>query len=189
MGYYTGRHHTGSLYNTGSTHRWRNHNDRNKNTMCAKGGAAYAVTYKGTKFYKVQVSGIMNAANIRRACQKNKMRPVCDHNAYRDSYCYNSGRNLHFSYPTHDRQLGVNPAIMRGIFFYTGRHHLGSLLNTGSSHRWRNNNDRNQLTMCAKGGAGWCRRGDGSGGSERRVKSGVSSQSACNSYVKRTQRS
>merc|ERR1712093_344846 len=152
MGYYTGRHHTGSLYNTGSTHRWRNHNDRNKNTMCAKGGAAYAVTYKGTKFYKVQVSGIMNAANIRRACQKNKMKPVCDHNAYRDSYCYNSGRNLHFSYPAHDRQLGVNPAIMRGVFFYTGRHHLGSLLNTGSSHRWRNNNDRNRQTMCAKGG-------------------------------------
>merc|ERR1711990_1385251 len=90
--------------------------------------------------------------NIRRACQKNKMRPVCDHNAYRDSYCYNSGRNLHFSYPAHDRQLGVNPAIMRGVFFYTGRHHLGSLLNTGSSHRWRNNNDRNKLTMCAKGG-------------------------------------
>ena len=41
--------------------------------------------------------------------------------------------------------------------------------------------------MLGSAGAGWCRRGDGSGGRERKVKSGVSSQSACNSYVKRTQ--
>ena len=73
---------------------------------------------------------------------------MCDHNAYRDSYCYNSGKNLHFSYPAHDRRLGVPVSKMKGAFFYTGRHGRGSLMNTGSSHRWMNNNDRNKDTMC-----------------------------------------
>ena len=148
--FYTGRSGRGSLYNTGSTHRWRNHNDRNKNTMCAKGGAAYAVTYKGNKFYKVQVSGIMNAANIRKSCRASGMRPVCDYNGWRDGSCYSSGRNLFFSHPSHDRSLGVNPAPLRNVFFYTSRHGRGSLMNTGSSHRWMNNNDRNKNAMCTK---------------------------------------
>jgi translation elongation factor P/translation initiation factor 5A len=156
--YYTGRHHTGSLYNTGSSHRWRNNNDRNKYTMCEgkalkaakpkQGKPRYALRFKGNNFYKVKTVGVMNAANIRKACQANGMKPVCDYNNYKDRYCYVSGRNLHFSYPPHDRQLGVNVAAVRYTFFYTGRHGRGSLYNTGSTHRWMNNNDRNKNTMC-----------------------------------------
>merc|ERR1712072_81858 len=144
--FYTGRHGRGSLMNTGSTHRWMNNNDRNKDTFCE--GYRPILRYKGRKFYRIRVSGVMNAATIRQACNARGLKPVCDYNGYRDATCYASGRNLHFSYPPHDRQLGVSVSKMKGAFFYTGRHGRGSLMNTGTSHRWMNNNDRNKDTFC-----------------------------------------
>merc|ERR550537_603988 len=150
--WYTGRHHTGSLLNTGSTHRWRNGNDKNGLTMCMKKGGV--TVWKGHKFVKVRVSGPMDKNHILKACKSKGMVPVCDHHAYRDGVCYDSGVNLHFSHPSHDRHAKLNfpVAKAKGVFWYTGRHHTGSLLNTGSTHRWRNGNDKNGFTMCMKKG-------------------------------------
>jgi hypothetical protein len=110
--------------------------------------------WNGNKFYKVRVSGPMDKNHIIRACAQKRMQPVCDHHAYRDAYCFDSRKNLHFSHPHHDRHLRWPVSKARGIFWYTGRHGHGSLLNTGRTHRWRNGNDRNGFTMCTpkKGG-------------------------------------
>ena len=96
-----------------------------------------SVMYKGQKFQSVKVKGSMTAANIRSACEAQGLIPVCDHNSYADDYCWSSGISLHFSHPHHDPRLGVSVKKMRDIWFYTGRHGTGALLNTGTTHRWR----------------------------------------------------
>jgi len=111
-------------------------------------GANHVFTWKGHKFYKVRVSGPMDANHIRAACARKGLRPVCDHSHYRDAHCFNSGKGLHFSHPHHDKHLQIPVSKAKGIFWYTGRHHTGSLLNTGGGHRWRNGNDKNGFTMC-----------------------------------------
>ena len=97
-----------------------------------------SVMYKDRqKFRSVKVQGSMTAANIRSACQMKGLIPVCDHNSYADDSCWSSGISLHFSHPHHDRRLGVAVRKMRDVWFYTGRHGTGALLNTGTTHRWR----------------------------------------------------
>ena len=74
---------------------------------------------------------------------------------YKDGKCWTNGQRMHFSHPAHDRRMGLPVNKMRGVFFYTGRVHLGSLYNTGSTHRWRTRTEKNGYTMCArKVGAG-----------------------------------
>merc|ERR1711988_1342157 len=143
-------HHTGSLLNTGSSHRWRNGNDKNGLTMCMRTNDRAVTKWKGHEFVKVRVSGPMDKNHILKACKSNGMVPVCDHHAYRDGVCYDSGVNLHFSHQSHDRHAKLNFPVVKakGVFWYTGRHHTGSLYNTGGTHRWRNGNDKNGLTMC-----------------------------------------
>jgi len=152
--WYTGRHGHGSLYNTGSSHRWRNGNDRNGWTMCTNRNNGHlrrhVYTWRRRPFYKVRVRGPMDKNHIIRACAHHRLRPVCDHHAYRDGHCFDSRVNLHFSHPSHDRHghLRFPVSKAKGIFWYTGRHGHGSLYNTGRTHRWRNGNDRNGWTMC-----------------------------------------
>ena len=145
--WYTGRHGKGSLYNNGRGHRWRNNNDKNGYTMCVGPGKHYAATVKGKRFWKVRVVGIMTAANIRTACRRQQMKPVCDHKSYNDAHCLQATQALHYSHPSHDGRLGISKAAAKGIYWYGGRHGTGALLNTGRTHVWRKKDDKNGFTM------------------------------------------
>jgi hypothetical protein len=147
--FYTGRHHVGSLMNTGRTHRWRRGSDKDKTTYCTKRPSSWDnMKYNGVSFKRVLVPGQPTASNILKTCRKLEMLPVCDHTHYYDGYCNKNGGRWHFSYPHHDRQHGIDVNKVAGVFFYTGRHGHGSLMNTGRSHRWRHHRDNNMFTMC-----------------------------------------
>ena len=98
---------TGSLLNTGATHRWWNRKSANMLAMCTKPREikARSDTYKGQKFQSVKVKGVMTAKNILSACQAKGLIRVCDHNSYADDSCWSSGVALHFSHPALYRML------------------------------------------------------------------------------------
>jgi len=109
------------------------------------------VTVEGKRFWKVRVVGIMTAANIRKACGDQQMKPVCDFKYYNDAHCLHATSYRHYSHPSHDVRLGISKAAAKNIYWYTGRHNTGSILNTGKTHRWaRRNVDKNGFTMCAE---------------------------------------
>jgi hypothetical protein len=147
--FYTGEHHTGSLQNTGHSHRWRHSRDGEMDTFCTKKppkGPNFA--YGNFQCIQTKVKGQPTAANIFKACQEDGLFPVCDHSHYFDGKCIMVGGAWHFSHPSHDRWKGIPVPFVLKSFFYTGPHGHGSLLNTGSTHRWRNGNDRNVNTFC-----------------------------------------
>ena len=87
----------------------------------------------------------------RKACAVAGMMPVCDHPVYYDGKCVllqKYAHHWHFSHPHHDRSHGLSPSRLSGVFYYTGRHHTGSLYNNGHSHRWMNGGDKNGKTAC-----------------------------------------
>lgn len=154
--YYTGRHHTGSLYNNGHSHRWMNGGDKNGKTACVEKPKGFGtLKYKHYKMKRVFVRGRMNRDNIRKACKAQGLRPVCDHSAYYDGRCVNTHGGWHLSHPHHDRHHGVDVRAAVGAFFYTGRHGSGALKNTGNSHRWSNGHDRDMDTFCVRRPPGW----------------------------------
>jgi len=162
VAFYTGPHHTGSLINTGRTHRWRrrgHHGDKHTVTMCTarRGISTGSFHFKGKRLNRRRVTGRMTRANILKTCRKHNEVPVCDHS----HYYYHGQRDCapfghwHFSHPHHNRHYRVPLAKVIGAFFYTSNHHTGSLLNTGHSHRWANPNghhkDRDMDTFCTGG--------------------------------------
>ena len=57
-----------------------------------------------------------------------------------------SGRKgLYWSYPPHDRMMGVPTSKVRNLFFY-GKH--GVMYNTGTSHRRARKNSERGYTLC-----------------------------------------
>merc|ERR1719201_972310 len=115
-----------------------------------------AFTYRHYKFNRVRIQGLVTAQNIVKTCAAQKMRPVCDHMNYADGKCAMVGGHWHFSHPSHDRRHRIPVKKVSGAFFYTGRHHTGAMLNTGTSHRWaRRNRDKNGDTFCVKRGPGF----------------------------------
>jgi hypothetical protein len=152
--FYTGRHGTGALLNTGSTHKWRRRGwDRDGDTYCGtfRKPAPPPTKWHGYKMERVTVKGIMNSNNIYKACTRKGQRPVCDHASYADGRCVILGGNWHFSHPSHTRNKGLPRMLLNGAFLYAGRgNHMRSLQDTGNSHRWSNNNDRNGQTICTK---------------------------------------
>ena len=138
--WYTGRHGRGSLLNTGRGHRWRKNTDKNQFTMCVEPGKKFLQRVRkagNKKFWRVRVVGNMDANHIRKACKRVGMKPVCDHRSYNDGHCFHATQSLHYSHPHHDGRLGFSRSKAKGIYWYTGRHGTGSLLNTGSTHRWQ----------------------------------------------------
>jgi len=154
--FYTGRHGHGSLYNTGTSTTAPRAQDRNQYTMCARKQGAGAATrtggastfrYRGKNLYKTRVPGVISAANIRNACGKKGLKPVCC-GPWKDGKCWSNGIGMHWSYPPHDRRMGVPVSKVRGLFFYTGRVHTGALYNTGTTHRWARRNSERGYTLC-----------------------------------------
>ena len=129
--------------------------DTKGDTLCTKSRRGKeSFTYRHYQFTRVKVAGVMNSANILKACSAAKLRPVCDHSHYSDGKCRMVGSNWHFSHPAHDRRHKVPVAKVKGAYFYTGysRSRHMSLLNTGRTHRWANNWDRDGDTFCVKRG-------------------------------------
>jgi hypothetical protein len=96
---------------------------------------------------------VINKNSIIAACRLRQMKPLCDHSHYADAQCDALGGGWHFSHPSHDRQHGVDVNKVKYAFFYTGRHGHGALLNTGSTHRWVHNSDRDGDTYCVGDGS------------------------------------
>jgi hypothetical protein len=107
------------------------------------------IVVHGWRMYRVKVRGRMYSDNIFATCKQHGMMPACDHPSYVDGRCaLIRKRNVHFSHPSH-AQGDVPRSTMYNTFFYCGRANgQRSLYNTGRSHRWSNNNDRNGYTFC-----------------------------------------
>jgi len=109
-----------------------------------------AGNHGGLWWYKVQVKGLMNAANILTACKKHGLKPACDHTAYSDGVCVNSNYNQgrHLSYPPHALE-GWQNSFFPGMYLYCGYANGGwPLQNTGSTHRWSGYGEENRMTAC-----------------------------------------
>lgn len=68
-----------SLYNTGSSHRWSNGNDKNGHTYCA----SKTMWVGGKTLVRVPFRGVATRVNAYVACQKYNMVPVLDHSHYK----------------------------------------------------------------------------------------------------------
>jgi len=158
--WYTGPHGHGALENVNGSHRWADINrDYGGDTMCVQavprsdGDARKAYdNYRGFDLFKVRVDGRMkNQENLKRACAKNGMKPVCDHPAYYDGHCIKLFPHwLHISYRPHNSHTGFPWNVADNTFFYTGPHGHHSLKAEGGSHRWANDQDYSGDVMCAK---------------------------------------
>jgi len=151
---YTGRNnHQRAMVDTGNSHRWARNTDRNGDTVCAgQDISKMNFKYRNYNFVRIRVKGHMTSANILKACQSKKMRPVCDHSNYADGKCTMAGGSWHFSHPSHDRSHGVPRSKVIGAYFYCGRANGGlALMNTGHSHKWSHRNwDRDGDAYCIK---------------------------------------
>jgi hypothetical protein len=139
-----------SLQNTGSTHRWSDSKDKNKNTFCTirREGSKYQTN--GFEFKRVRVSGAMNQKQIQTACKAAKMKPLCDNSAYSDGICLSANANWHWSHPAHLGSRDYDGDFFTGAFFYASNAKSGrSLMNRGDTHRWSVGSDSNGETVCA----------------------------------------
>lgn len=140
-----------SLENLGNTHAWTTNRDRNGETYCTKARAGEKSEWEEYHFERVAVKGKMNSYNINKACTAAKMRPLCDHGSYFDGKCLLAGENWHFSVPKTIKSKGIDADFFRGAYLYCGSSNHGkSLLNTGTSHRWTVDKDKNGDTICAR---------------------------------------
>merc|ERR1712070_144271 len=137
-----------SLYNTGSSHRWSNGNDKNGHTYCA----SKTMWVGGKTLVRVPFRGMANRVNVYAACQSYNMVPVLDHAHYkhygREAWAY---QHWHFSHPHHNMHYGIPIYKVSGAYFYTGGAYWGrTLQNRGyrRGHRWSGNHDKNGETFC-----------------------------------------
>jgi hypothetical protein len=146
-----------ALMNTGRGHRWSRAGDAEGDTFCVTADKDFlkkhgVFKYKGRVIQRTVVDGTMNSKNIYNACQKNGMRPVCDHANYYDGLCEQVGGNRHFSHPRHAKTMNLPSKSLEGAYMYAGQSHGGrkSLKHLKRSHRWSNNNDEDGHTLCTK---------------------------------------
>jgi hypothetical protein len=96
----------------------------------------------------------MTDSSLRTACSTLGVgyKPVCDHSHYNDGQCVVVGKDWHFSYPDHNSLHKIRKDIVRGAYFYAGRHSNGmyTYQNTGTTHRVSNYNDKDGDTFCTK---------------------------------------
>jgi hypothetical protein len=129
-----------SLYNIGYTHKWTSGNQADGFTYCVarKSSTPTSFTYKKMKMYRTAVGASVTNSNIRKACAKRGMRPVCDHANYFDGLCVLANERWHFSHPSHDKRYGIDVNIVKGAFFYTSNGER-TLQNQVTRHRWTSN--------------------------------------------------
>jgi len=142
-----------ALQHVNRGHRWSKGTEEDVETVCTKRIDRFTIGYRGYSLVRTRVKGAMNSHSILEACKGNGMRPLCDHNSYRDANCHSFGKNLHFSHPSHDQRLKVDKNKMKWAFFYCGRANSNkALYNTQNSHRWTNGKQSDGDTYCvAKG--------------------------------------
>ena len=96
------------LMSQGNRHKWTSGTEKDGDTFCAaESNDDRNLVWGGYKFIRVSVKGVMNSANILKACKAMKMKPVCDKgkatsgkNKYDDGKCANVHRaKWHFSHP------------------------------------------------------------------------------------------
>jgi len=88
-------------------------------------------------------------SKIVQACKDQSLTPLCDHSSYWNSggrQCWYAdvksaqGKSFlghHFSLPSHNRAMGLDPNDLAGMCFYAV-HGDYALVNTGSTHTWSN---------------------------------------------------
>merc|ERR1712054_210223 len=160
--FYCGRaNHNRALQHRHRGHHWSNNNDHDGDTLCAKPLPRRGFKHYGYEMVRVKVSGYMKSPQIRAACGKRNMKPLCDHANYNDGHCVSIGGHYHWSHPHHVRHyIRADQNQLKWAFFYCGRaNHRRSLLNTGRSHRWsRDNRDRDGDTFCVKRDHAWLKK-------------------------------
>jgi hypothetical protein len=145
-----------ALFNTGTTHRWANGNDKNGGeTFCAKGGNAKPFEWAGRKFTRVAVKGLMTSVNIAKACAAKNLKPACAISTYYDGQCeiVTGSTAWWLSYGNHAKSHGLSIGYIAGAYFYTGRNYAKtrSMQNIWSTHRWNSvNRDRDGDTICTR---------------------------------------
>jgi len=151
---YCGRANSGrSLYAYRNTHRWSNNGDQDGYTFCVKhtkvDPKTSVATWKGYKWYKVQVQGTVNSSSIKAACDKYGYKTPCDHKNYYDGKCTKiAGFNGHLSYSRHH---DFPRSVIDRSFFYCGRANgYRALQNYRYTHRWSNRGDVDGVTLCMK---------------------------------------
>jgi len=114
-------------------------------------------------------SGRCDNEKITAACTDKGMKPVCAHKNYnKKNACWPApGKyaNKHMAHPAYNRQVGLNPATMAGLCFFTGHKSLGALWDDGfSAHKWTKQTqpttvikglDGKEWTAGEQDGAGW----------------------------------
>jgi len=150
---YCGRAHGGvngwALQHTKNSHRWSNSRDKDGETLCAKADTD-KFNWRTYTLHRALISGRVNSASIKSACNKKGMRPVCENwNAnYNDGHCTPLGP-WHMSNQAYRNGMPLNS--IRSSFFYCGRAHGDrSLYNIGNSHRWTRGWEENGETWCVK---------------------------------------
>ena len=104
--------------------------------------------YRGKKFFRVRVPGTISAPSILAACKKQGLKPVCNIRSWNDGKCWTNGQQKYWSYPPHARSMGLPQSKLTNIYFYTGKVHVGAMLNYANSHRWARRGRDRGLTMC-----------------------------------------
>lgn len=160
--FYTGKANKGlSLMATGLSkpdHKWSTKGkDMDGDTFCVTRAASFKAVsvFDGHKLERVAVSGRMTSKNIRKACHKKGLKPVCNHAKYADGRCVLVGGNWHFSKAKHTASktdpLGVKlgRSMLQGVFTYCGNAFKGqSLVDLASKHRVSTDDDKGGDTLC-----------------------------------------
>jgi len=143
------------MYSRGNSHTWTRGNEKSSGfalTLCAAARKPGVIAmYKGRKLESVRVSGVVNSANIVKACAASNLIPVCNSLNYSDGACWYSGENNRmFSIPSHAKTiLKKDYRKLAGLAIYCGNSNRGwALRNTGHKHKWTNSRNKNMLTLC-----------------------------------------
>jgi len=136
-----------ALYNTGSSHRWSDGNDKDGTTLCVEWNAASQATviWNGWTFVPTNIQGPDTGANILAACQAAGLETPCDSEANSDGKCQTVWTGK-LSLSSHDGfPLSANK------FFYAGAGMaMGNPGDTQKKNRLATSANANGQTLCVK---------------------------------------
>jgi hypothetical protein len=141
-----------ALQDIGNTHRWATHHDKDGRTLCTKSTqqkSGSKIDWRGYELMRVKINGQVNHHNMRKACAKHSMKPLCDHNNYNDGTCHNFGNHWHFSHQRDvKKHMKRDNNFMQGVAFYASGNR--ALVNSGHSHHWTCGKQSDIDTMCTR---------------------------------------
>ena len=111
--------------NLGSSTRSATSSDSMGDTFCIAADKDFlkkhgVFKYNDRTITRTEVEGEMTNENIYKACNKENMRPVCDHNSHYDGLCERVGGSWYFSEPSHTKKVKLPSKSLEGAYMYSG---------------------------------------------------------------------